>query len=81
MISTPETLELICQLVLSKTGTSLNEAQRLLLGEIWEHPNKTYDQIATDLGYSSNYIKKTICSSIMEITQFSLGGKSAKKTI
>jgi hypothetical protein len=81
MISTPETLELICQLVLSKTGTSLNEAQRLLLGEIWEHPNKTYDQIATDLGYSSNYIKKTIAPQLWKLLSSALGEKVQKNNL
>jgi hypothetical protein len=47
--------------------------QRGFLQQVWQEPKKTYDRIATDLGYSSSYIKQTIAPELWQILSAVIG--------
>jgi len=47
--------------------------QRGLLQQLWQYPQKTYDEIAAELGYSSSYIKKTISPELWKLLTSILG--------
>ena len=74
-----EALEYLCYLVQKKAGKSFNDVQRGLLQQLWQYPQKTYDEIAAELGYSSSYIKKTISPELWKLLTSILGETVQKK--
>ena len=60
MNNTDEILEFIENVIYLNTGEHLNDTQKTILEESWNKTKKTYEQIASELGYSANYIKQGV---------------------
>ncbi|MFZ9739457.1 MAG: response regulator [Prochlorotrichaceae cyanobacterium] len=75
-------VEIADQLVESDTGSMLNAVQRQVLAEILASQTKakTYDQIATESGYSSGYVK-VMASDLWKLLSKVLGKKVTKANV
>ncbi|MEO0769838.1 MAG: AAA-like domain-containing protein [Cyanobacteria bacterium J06649_4] len=71
-------LNLIEQLVHQKTGQSLTNIQRLVLGECLQPHKRTYDAIAKDTNYSVSYIKQRVAPDLWHLLSELVGTNVTK---
>ena len=71
-------LNLIDQLVYAKTGQSLTNLQRLILGECWQPEKKTYEEIAAQNNYSGRYIQQRVAPTLWHLMTEIVGEKVTK---
>ncbi|MEO0708673.1 MAG: AAA-like domain-containing protein [Cyanobacteria bacterium J06649_5] len=71
-------LNLIEQLVHQKTGQSLTNLQRLVLGECLQPYKRTYDAIAKDNNYSGSYIKQRVAPDLWHLLSELVGTNVTK---
>ncbi|BDA73686.1 hypothetical protein MC7420_7504 [Calothrix sp. PCC 7716] len=76
-----EILEFTDNLVYDNTGEHLNDIQKIILQESWQKTQKTYEQIAAELGYSANYIKQGVGPKLWRLLSEALGEKVSKTNI
>ncbi len=76
-----EVLNFAETLVHGKTGEYLNDLQRIILRECWQGTKKTYDQIASEQGYSANYIKQGVGPKLWRLLSQTTGEKVTKKNL
>ncbi|GJD18984.1 hypothetical protein MC7420_7504 [Rivularia sp. IAM M-261] len=76
-----EILEFTDNLVYDNTGEHLNDIQKIILQESWQKTQKTYEQIAAELGYSANYIKQGVGPKLWRLLSETLGEKVSKTNI
>ena len=73
-----EVLNFAETLVYGKTGEHLNDLQRIILSECFQSTKKTYDQIASEQGYSANYIKQGVGPKLWKLLSQTTGEKVTK---
>ncbi|MEM9274232.1 MAG: AAA-like domain-containing protein [Cyanobacteria bacterium P01_F01_bin.143] len=78
MRSIEEVLNFAETLVYGKTGEHLNDLQRIILSECCQSTKKTYDQIASEQGYSANYIKQGVGPKLWKLLSQTTGEKVTK---
>ncbi|MBP0020427.1 MAG: AAA-like domain-containing protein [Cyanobacteria bacterium SBLK] len=61
-----------------KMGFSLSHLQKVILQECCQNPTKTYEQIASELNYSPNYLKKKVIPLLWRILSETFGEKVTK---
>ena len=71
-------LNLVENLIYKKTGEHLNDLQRIILKECWQDTKKTYDRIATEYGYSANYIKQGVGPKLWRLLSLAMSEKVTK---
>ena len=81
MDNTDEILEFIENVIYINTGEHLNDTQKIILEESWNKSKKTYEQIATELGYSSSYIKQGVGPKLWRLLSKTFGEKVAKTNL
>jgi AAA-like domain len=75
------TLKFTETLVYEKTGERLNDLQRVLLREVWQTTKKTYEQIAAEHNYSSNYVQQGVAPKLWRLLSQAMGQKVTKVNI
>lgn len=62
-----QVLECIDTFLVAKTDHALSYIQKAILRASWQDEPKTYDQIATENGYSANYIKQGVAPKLWRL--------------
>lgn len=68
-------------LVYEKTGEHLNDLQLLILSESWQETKRTYDEMAKEAGYSTNYIKQVVGPKLWKLLSEAFGEKVTKTNV
>lgn len=68
-------------LVYEKTGEHLNDLQLLILSESWQETKRTYDEMAREAGYSTNYIKQVVGPKLWKLLSEAFGEKVTKTNV
>ncbi|MEM9216530.1 MAG: response regulator [Cyanobacteria bacterium P01_F01_bin.150] len=69
--------------VKSQTGNCLSDLQRIILAEaLSDNPKrKTYDQIATEIGYSGKYVKQVVAPQMWQLLSNAAGQRIQKSNV
>ncbi|MBP0017310.1 MAG: AAA-like domain-containing protein [Cyanobacteria bacterium SBLK] len=76
-----EVLKFVESSVYSTTEEHLNDLQRIILRESWQRTKKTYDSIASEYGYSANYIKQGVAPKLWRLLSNAFGEKVTKTNL
>lgn len=71
-------LAFVDDLIYRRHQRHLNDLQRLVLRESWQHEKKTYDQIAQEYNYSAGYIKQGLAPQLWKLLSDAFGEKVTK---
>lgn len=76
-----DVLRVVEQAVYATFGEHLNDLQRVILRESWQEARKTYEQIAADYNYSSNYIQQVAAPKLWRLLSEAFGQKISKSNL
>ena len=69
------------ELISGKSGNYLSDLQRTILLTTLQGGRKTYDQIATECGYSPKYVKQDVAPKLWQLLSQVLDQKITKSNI
>lgn len=76
-----EYLRFVETVVYDQIGEHLSDLQRTILSESLQGTKKTYDEIAAEYGYSSNYIKQGVGPKLWKLLSQAFGEKVTKSNV